>query len=368
MNERRSSSLFNFFKLKKTSSIQTLKIQGSLTLKNSFLKKYFIAFLLGSLTITNAIGSETDQFLALGKQIKDSKNILNKILKLKLEKAVKKANDKNMSCYKLTEFFGKEVSFGKPVLLDVPLRNNSEMDQVPRYDSNRELFYEESIFYGLRRFDFGKGDNRYLSPTFNVDGVRLGGDKISHITYIGFTYYKAYHFYFERYKKNFPIRKARKKAVEKAINFGIFQEQTITGLNLSSAGTFSYADMEANYQGLRLFYGLCESENPNLKKEKGQWVVNKYIDISSFITPELDESYNPNYFRPSFWRKIKPNMEKYCEENTLRRLDKIKRSYSKFKKKSFSYYYLKEKIRKGELKDPSPFSLENVCLKKYYNK
>ena len=32
-------------------------------------------------------------------------------------KNTKKANDKNMSCYKLTEFFGREVSFGKPVLL-----------------------------------------------------------------------------------------------------------------------------------------------------------------------------------------------------------------------------------------------------------
>ena len=335
-------------------------------MKPSSFKKYFLIIILSSLSITlpSAFGSETDQFLALGKDIKDSKHVINKILKLKLEKAVKKANAKNMSCFELTEFFGKEVSFGKPTLLDVPLRNNPEMDQIPRYDSNRELFYEDSIFYGLRRFDFGNGDNRYLSPTFNVAGVRLGGDKISHITYIGFTYYKAYHFYFERYKKDQPVSEARKKAIEKAINFGIFQEQTITGLNLSSAGTFSYADMEANYQGLRLFYGLCESRYPNLKKEEGQWVIKSYIDITSFITPELDESYNPNYFRPSFWKKIKPNMEKYCNSESLKKLNKVKRSYARFKKKSFSYYYLKEKIRKKELKNPGPFSLESVCLKR----
>ncbi len=329
-------------------------------------KKYFIAFILSSLSlqIPSILGSETDQFLALGKDIKDSKHIINKILKLKLEKAVKKANSKKMSCYKLTEFFGKEVSFGKPILLDVPLRNNPGMDQIPRYNSNRELFYEDSIFYGIRRFDFGNGDNRYLSPTFNVAGVRLGGDKISHITYIGFTYYKAFHFFFERYKKDLPITAARKKAIEKAINFGIFQEQTITGLNLSSAGTFSYADMEANYQGLRLFYGICEGKYPNLKKEEGKWVIKTYIDISSFITPELDESYNPNYFRPSFWKKIKPNMKKYCNSESLEKLNKIKKSYAKFKKKSFSYLYLAEKIRKKELKDPKPFTLESICQKK----
>ncbi len=327
-------------------------------------KGCFITFIFSYLFITSAICSETDQFLALGKKIKDSKDVINKILKLKLEKAVERANNKNMSCYKLTEFFGKEVSFGKPVLLDVPLRHNSKMDQIPRYESNRELYYEDSIFHGIKRFDFGQGDNRYLSPTFNVAGVRLGGDKISHITYIGFTYYKAYRFYFERYKKEEPIQEAKRKAIIKAINFGIFQEQTITGLNLSSAGTFSYADMEANYQGLRLFYGICESKYPNLKKEEGKWVIENYIDISSFITPELDESYNPNYFRPSFWKKIKPNMEKYCKSESLKKLKKIKKSYAKFKKKSFSYYYLKEKIRKKELKDPGPFSLENVCLNK----
>jgi hypothetical protein len=306
--------------------------------------------------------SETDQFMALRKDIKDSKNTINQILRLKLEKTLKMANDKKMSCYKLTKYFGHEVSFGNQALLDVPMRHNQELDQIPRQDSNREFFYEDSIFYGIKRFDYGRGDNRFLSPTFKVAGVHLGGDKISHITYIGLNYYKTYHFFFERYKKSYSFKEAHRKAEEKAINFGIFQEKTITGLNFSSSGTFSFADMEANYQGLKLFQRLCGGNKPYIIKKNSSWVIKSFIDISSYITPELDESYNPNYYRAWFWKKIKPNLKKYCNPETLRALNKMKRDYFKFNEKSFSYHYLKNKIRKKELKDGRSFSLENVCL------
>ena len=320
--------------------------------------------LIGFLISNYCHSSETDQYLALNKVIEDSTTKINNIFRLKLNNAILKANKKNLSCYKLTKNFMKEISYGKTTLMDVPLRNNKEIDQVPRHDSNKELFYEDSIFYGLKRFDFGKGENRYLSPTFEINGVRLGGDKISHISYIGYSYYVTFNFYFKYFKKKFPVALAQRKAVEKAINFGVFQENSITGKSLLVAGLFSYADMEANYQGLRLYYRICESTKPYVKKVNGKWSLQKEIDIRSYITPELDETYYPNYYLGPFWRIVKRNLKKYCNKKTFTALKKRRSYYSTFKNKSFSYYYLRKKIRKGELEDPSPFTLENTCYQR----
>ena len=324
------------------------------------IRSLFILF-TGLLISNYSLGSETDQYLALNKPIEDSTTKINHILNLKLNNALLKANKKNLSCYKLTKTFMKEISVGKKTLMDVPLRKNQEIDQIPRHSSNRELFYDNSIFYGLKRFDFGNGDNRYLSPTFEINGVRLGGDKISHISYIGYSYYVTFYYYFKYFKKKFPLNLAKRKAIEKAINFGIFQENSITGKSLLVAGLFSYADMEANYQGLRLYYNICQSTRSYVTKENGKWSLQKEIDIRSYITPELDETYYPNYYLGPFWKIVKNNLKKYCHKNAFTALIKRRRYYSTFKKKSFSYHYLRKKIRKGELEDPSPFTLENAC-------
>ena len=122
--------------------------------------------------------------------------------------------------------------------------------------------------------------------------------------------------------------------------------------------------MEANYQGLRLFNRLCGEKNSYLKKENHSWIIKNFIDISSYITPELDESYNPNYYRPSFWRMVKPNLKKHCNQEKLSELQRIKKDYSKFKKKSFSFHYLEKKVKEKKLKGGKNFSLESVCLEK----
>ncbi|MDC0254312.1 hypothetical protein OAK75_05395 [Bacteriovoracales bacterium] len=321
--------------------------------------KLFILFTPIFLSV--GFSSETDQLFALNKYIEDSTGPINEIINQNLVRAVEKANRKNYSCYKLTKNFAKEVGSGKKSLRDMPIRKNNSIDQIPRQSSNRELFYEDSIYYGLKRWDIGIGDNRFLSPTLEVNGVRLGADKISHITFIGLNYYKTFSFFLRRYKKKFSKDKALRKALEKAINFGVFQESTITGKSRFVSGLFSFADMEANYQGLRLFHNICGSENPYVNNINGQWYLQKKVDITPYITPELDETYYPNYFRESFWKKVKTNMLNYCNESSFKALAARKRYYSTFKKKSFSYYFLKEKIRKGKLKDPSRFTLENVC-------
>ena len=53
------------------------------------LKTPIMLLILIALFNQKSFSSETDQFMSLGKDIKDSKNVINKILRLKLEKTVK---------------------------------------------------------------------------------------------------------------------------------------------------------------------------------------------------------------------------------------------------------------------------------------
>jgi len=314
--------------------------------------------------LLNAFSAETDQYFALNKYIEDSTIPINEIINKNLTQAINKANRKGYSCYKLTKYFAKEVGSGKNSLRDVPIRKNEAIDQIPRHSSNRELFYEDSIFYGLKRWDIGIGDNRFLSPTLEVNGIRLGGDKISHITFIGLNYYKTFSFFLKRYKKKYSKEVATKRAVVKAIDFGILQEKTFTGRSRLISGLFSFGDMEANYQGLRLFHNICGSDNPYVIKVKGKWHLRSLVDITPYITPELDETYYPSAFRKSFWKKVKKNLAGYCNESSFRALRARWSYYSTFRKKSFSYNYLQQKIKDGKIKDNSPFTLKNVCGQK----
>jgi hypothetical protein len=322
--------------------------------------KSFCLFLL--FFTTQSFSSETDQFLALGKTLQDSTPILNKILNHNLKLVIKKGNRKKSSCYQLTTLFAKEMTYGDQNLMDLSIRQNRHIDQMPSSLSNRESFYEQSIYNGLKKFDFGKGDNRFLSPTLEINGIRLGGDKVSHITYIGFSYYKMFYSFFKFYKKKFPRGLAQKKALEKAINFGIFQEKTITGSLV--AGVFSFADLEANYQGLRLFHHICGSHSPYVIKINDQWMVQKNIDIRTYATPDLDESVYPNVYKARMWKKVKRNMKKYCSPQFLNNLKERSHYYEHFPK-SLSSLYLKKKINSGTLSNPSFYTLKRVCQSKY---
>ena len=80
---------------------------------------FLFFFTLISFSINSA---ETDQFLALNKKIEDSTKAINEMINENLKIAIEKANRKDLSCYKLTKTFAKEVGSGDESLRDVPIR------------------------------------------------------------------------------------------------------------------------------------------------------------------------------------------------------------------------------------------------------
>jgi hypothetical protein len=80
-----------------------------------------------------------------------------------------------------------------------------------------------------------------LSPNLQINGYYLGADKLSHFASTGRRYLKRY---LKKKKKGF----SEEDSVQAAIRYGLLNEASVLGWWAS--GVFSYADMEANYQGL----------------------------------------------------------------------------------------------------------------------
>lgn len=169
------------------------------------------------------------------------------------------------------------------------LNTNKFAAEPSRYKTS----YSKSIFILL--------PTNYLtiSPTINMYGSQFGVDKIEHIFQQGYTYYNM-----ER--EDVAKGMSSEDAIKKAVKWGKVSERTFFGSLVS--GTFSNADLVANYVGMKFYQGLFEeikignvSRPAILLRENGVWVLNETGDLRDrilrpFISDHLNEAWNPSIF------------------------------------------------------------------------
>src|SRR5690606_11846513 len=103
-----------------------------------------------------------------------------------------------------------------------------------------------------------------LDPTASVAGVHVGLAKFGHFFINGRRYY-------DRYLAALGRGASEEAAILDAIELGLWQENGILGMGVSSI--FSFAGLEANYQGLEMYRWLCEGDAPALQKVEGRWTL-----------------------------------------------------------------------------------------------
>jgi hypothetical protein len=190
------------------------------------------------------------------------------------------------------------------------------------------------------------------SPTIEVNGVRIGTDKLSHFFSEGAWLFTSY----SRYVRN---GMSEEEAVKRAMNRGLVSEKTILGA--SSSGVLSLADIEVNQQGLSFWKGLCGGPDPDLEKGPSGWRLKRPFDLAPYVTPEWDESWQPSIYTASRWRKVKPVMERYCP--LLRDPEVLARRVAYAARSGYtpSERRLHELVLAGKLEDPTPYTIEAVC-------
>jgi hypothetical protein len=311
--------------------------------------------LLTILFSANVFALETDNYLAWEIELEDSSQKINQYLEEQIQIGLSEANAKKdfQSCFDVTKKIASR--FKAKFVHDNPvekwLRLNLEHGQ---YYPDTMNYVLSSIYRSPYRFYIPKFG---LAQNIKVNHIYFGMDKLTHFTWTARNYFLIF-------IKEIKNQKSESEATQAAIQFGFLDELTLHGFWAS--GVYSYADLEANYQGLLFYKNFCFSGKDNYLKlnEKEKWELVRLPRIEEYVSPKWDESYNLSYYLPENWTKIAPSLAtKYC---SLRHAPKVVQRfnyYRNFKPKSFSENYIDSLHKQNNFFTPfdKNQSLKNLC-------
>ena len=297
---------------------------------------------------------ETDQYFSWGRWLEDSTDIVNARVIFELEAVVDDLNrarhPDRISCEKVRGRFNSRFRMLLFNRLELWAVSSPLVSRAPSGKDEFRDYRRGYLYHNTSALDTGTW--MPPSPTVEVNGVRIGTDKLTHFIGTSWSYVRWYH-------------SARRKgatheeAVERALKKGLRVENTILGKGVS--GVFSPGDLEANHQGLLFFYSLCEGEEPLLELEDGRWRLARPFDLRDYVTPEWDESYQPVIFTPKRWKKVRPVLLRYCQLLEHPQVVEMRARYAERESTTETERQLAALIADGKIEDPQKFSIERVC-------
>lgn len=296
---------------------------------------------------------ETDQFFAWGRQLEDVTGVLNARINLELERLVVELNrdGEDRPCQKVRFRFFKRHRMLFFDGFETWSVNSPLVSRSPSGPEEMREFEQKYIYAGTSSvFDTGKW--MPPSPTVEVNGIRLGTDKLTHL--LGTAWY-----YHRWYRKALARGAAPAEAEDRAVRRGLWHEITILGRAVS--GVLSLADLEANYEGMWFYEHLCAGDDPRIVYEDGVWRLRRPFDLRDYVTPEWDESYQPNIYIRRKWAKVKQQMLAYCPMLEHPQVTARRQAYAERDEVTETEKLLEEMVTAGKLLDPSGFTIERVC-------
>ncbi len=294
---------------------------------------------------------ETDQYMTWKIELKDSTQVVNEYISSNIYKALEKVNKKPPTkcsdvAKALLEWNGDSTDFLSAVEEDLYKLPN--VDRYPKINESKYGVIKESIYADVDYFK-----HKIFGVNLQTNGIYYGIDKLGHFLTVGLSYYK-------RYTSLIEAGAEEEVAIQSAVMKGVFSERTYYGDIIS--GVFSFADLEANYQGLRFAINMCEGFNPHLiRDDNGQWLFTGDFDITPYVNPLWDESYNPSTYIKKRWNQVKPFVKKYCDKRDGEIVRNRFSYYDTFKTSNPSILLLKDLIKKNSIRDPYPYSLDSLC-------
>ncbi len=256
-----------------------------------------IVAIISSFVIMSNYAAEVDQFTKRNDPLNDSSLILNQKANEYVQKALLKLNQGSINCQsqaeeknlygELRKYFANHT---KGELTIFALKS----DEVHK----RKLKIQDSIFKHWSIWDgflLGRSSandsDLALGPLIRMDDVVIGTDKLEHLFGRGFSYFSNYYL--------------KGKSLEKTINSGVFGEKTLYGGNKLATGVFSYADLSANFNGMRFWNHMLQRRADVLGDNVGPYIVCnndskweqvKSIDFTHYFDESNDEAINCSKF------------------------------------------------------------------------
>jgi hypothetical protein len=248
---------------------------------------------LGIATSGVGSGSETDNLTYRFLRLEDSGPKLNGVFNSYLDVILRKTNEKltaNGADPRRASDTEVELTFVRTYVDEVVKRFGDrllpvfgtciEKNDCPDWPPFERIPLEtkESI-YG--QAGYNKVAIAFLAPSFQLCGVRLGTDKLTHLFSHGFFYYNA----------------GRLKRVrldeEEARRMSLADEWGLMGAR--STAVVSPADAQATVAGYRLATDYFLGENPVFSRnsETGLLQKRRDLDVCSYVSQGFDEVVNP---------------------------------------------------------------------------
>ncbi len=300
------------------------------------MKKLFILLtLICGFSYQAAFSAEIDSVTPRKIKLDNSLTLINTIINQRIQEGIQNANAQQSAI----DYINDTDDEGEYV------EQNGACDEDVLYTELRKAIFQSfTASWGLKGFDLDKqlrsllarksyslslNDSIYrdidyiegfslnlkeLSDVVNIDGHLIGLDKIGHFFAEGWQYFELIHY--DDYK------------IDQALEWGRQQESGKFGY--SSTGIFSFADLVANFNGLRFWNKILLKENDPLKgafanffdrpyitcdiqiidsiknrKIVKAWEFNARLDMSDFVDGSWDEGNNCNsYGDPTIEEKV----------------------------------------------------------------
>lgn len=246
-----------------------------------------------------ARGAEADHFSLIEGQIADVTSEVNKLANDGLAQAIEDLNvsggcddskkSEELLYERLTDVFSNHK---KGQLVNTIIRGEIPRTVIPLKES---VYSEWSIWNGFLLGRNGAAKSPLaLFPLIKIGDTVVGVDKLEHMFGMGLRYFKGHYL--------------EEKPLVSVLKGGIFKEKTFLGGNILATGVFSYADLSANFNGMRFWNHMLQKRDdvlgsrhnagPYLSCQAGKWVKNaeRPIDFRTYIDASMQESMNCSKF------------------------------------------------------------------------
>jgi len=298
---------------------------------------------------------ETDQYAAWGVPLTDAAPMVNawfnRELALVVAEANRGGNAPRPACW-IADRFQARIRYAAifhPI--EIWCDTTGLVDRYPDGWNEHDAFWRRTIYRDHAAFDISLW--MPLGPTIRIGEVRIGTDKLAHFVSLGWQS-------FVRYRKLVADGVDPRMAIDTVIRWQILGERNLL-LGYRTSGVFSTSDLEADYRGLLFYRDLCEGPDPVLELLGGRWRIRRAIDIRRYVTPEWDESYEPQLFRPGRWKRIRPVLEGYCEALDTPWVRELWKRYRAHDTLTPVERIILGEIRRGRLPELGRYTIEGVC-------
>jgi hypothetical protein len=281
---------------------------------------------------------ETDQFNNRQQPIKDSTSVMDRQVTLAIANTITRLHGPRDEMKVVNGIYHRIGGRHWVDKLEIFAMNSSEIERLdtPLHES----IYTGHPLYATRVVGlFGVG------PTLKINEVLIGTDKLGHFLSQGRKFFKRW---------------LKMGDEAKAAEHSAYTERAIFGQ--MTTGSYSNADLVANYEGYRFYRSLFEDNFIDgklaiLAWKNDRWIMQRPFEWSDHVNDYWDEALNINHYDAMLYSHMKSRLMTFCEDYR-----ESPGSYVVHDEEDLKYRY-----RDLQLRDSSELRLDNLCASEQNN-